>query len=81
MRLGDSVRVGYGLGVLIAPDRVAHALSGSDLDDRARTVVRIRGGVLAAQGIVLLARHGDVVRRFCLGMDTLHALSLDPWTW
>lgn len=76
MRPGDLVRVGYGLGVLIAPDRVAHALAGSELDDPARMVVRARGAVLAAQGLALLAHDSDGLRRLCLGIDTLHALSM-----
>lgn len=77
MRTRDLVRLGYGTALLVDPQRVSVALTGTRLDRSGRVTARVLGARQALQAVVLM-RGGRCrrVRRASRAVDLLHAGSM-----
>jgi len=76
MSLSTGVRLAHGVVLLIAPNRMCRALTGVQLDGRARAVARLLDVREVGQAL-LTARSGSVaVRRIGRAVDALHAVSM-----
>ncbi len=76
MRLSTGIRLAHGVVLLIAPNHISRALTGVQLDGRARAAARLLGVREVSQAL-LTARCGSVaVRRIGRAVDALHAVSM-----
>jgi len=76
MRRSTGIRLAHGVVLLIAPNRMSRALTGVQLDGRARAAARLLGVREVSQAL-LTARCGSVaVRRIGRAVDALHAVSM-----
>ncbi len=76
MRRSTGIRLAHGVVLLIAPNRISRALTGVQLDGRARAAARLLGVREVSQAL-LTARCGSVaVRRIGRAVDALHAVSM-----
>ncbi len=72
----DRIRLVYGLVLLLAPDRLAHAATGVTLDGRARAVARILAVRQISQALLTGRAERPLPPRVGQAVDALHALSM-----
>ncbi len=75
-RVLSAVRAGYGLLLLVRPERSPEVLLGDTRDPAVPPVVRVLGARHAAQGLVTLVRPTETVLGLGAGVDALHAASM-----
>ncbi len=76
MRPCDAMRLAYGTALLVAPERLAHALTGMPLDGGARVTARVLGVRHMVQALVVMRTDRAVVRRLGRWLDALHSASM-----
>jgi hypothetical protein len=76
MRSRDVARLGYGLALLLDPQRTSSALAGPRLDRRARVTARVLGVRHVAQAVVLIADDRPFTRTAARAIDLSHAASM-----